>query len=141
MIKQQSFFEEILSPLTFPNGLESAKLEGFVFCSPSFSILQQHSLYLNAEQHEDQGDSHRSLTTSITTTAIQQQQLIATIAILLTFPPHEQHISNNSDDVSRIPIKVQHPPPKTTFKHQSVILVIKWFLLASFVRVIKFPIK
>ena len=70
----------------------------FHICSPCFSRLQQHSLYLNAEQHHDQVDSHCALTSS---------SQIATTAILLSFPPYEQHIQNNFDDVSPIPIKVQ----------------------------------
>ena len=36
---------------------------------------------------------------------------VATTAIPLSFPLHEQHIQNNFDDVNRIPIKV-HPTPQ-----------------------------
>ena len=63
-----------------------SKLRKFHICSPSFSRLQQDSHYLNAEQHQGQVDLHRALTSS---------SQIATTAILLSFPPLEQHIQNN----------------------------------------------
>ena len=86
--------------------------KGFIFALlPFLNYNSIHSHYLNAEQHQDQVDLHHALTSS---------SQIATTAVLLSFPPHEQHIQNNLDDVSAIPIKVHPPPPKTTFKHQSV---------------------
>ena len=69
---------------------------------------------------KDQVDLHRTLTSSAQ---------IATTAILLSFTLHEQHIQNNFHDVGPIRIKVHPPPPKTTFKHQSVNFVIELFLV------------
>ena len=51
--------------------------------SYSLSFLSYTTTAFNAEQHQYQVDSHRTLTSS---------SQIATTAILLTFPPHEQHI-------------------------------------------------
>ena len=95
-----------------------SEIRRFRIWSLSFSRLQQHSHYLNAEQ--DQVDLHRALTSS---------SQIATAAILLSFLPHEQHIQNNFDDVSPISIKVHPPLSKITFKHQSVNLVIELCLV------------
>ena len=101
-----------------------SEVRRFHICSLSFSRLQQNSHCLKAKQHQDQVDLHRALTSS---------SQIATAAILLSFPPHEQHIQNNFDDVSPIPIKVHPLPPKTTFKHQSVNLVIELFLVIELI--------
>ena len=111
------FFEEFLSPRTFPEwtGVCDVLKVSYLL---SFSRLRHHSHYLNAEQHQDQVDLRRALTSS---------SQIATTAILLFFPPHEQHIQYNFDDVGPIRIKVHPPSPKTTFKHQSVDFVIELF--------------
>ena len=96
-----SFFEEFLSSLTFPNGLESVKFEGFIFALLLF--LGYNSIHSIAMPN----NIKIKLTYIARNTSSSQ---IATTAILLFFSPHERHIRNNFDDVRPIPIKV-HPPP------------------------------
>ena len=92
-----SFFEEFLSSLTFPNGLESVKFKGFIFALLFLGYNSIHSIAMP-------NNIKIKLTYIARNTSSSQ---IATTTILLFF---SRHIRNKFDNVTPIPIKV-HPPP------------------------------
>ena len=102
-----SFFWGILITTNIPEWTEVSDVRKCHFCS-SFSGLQQHSHYLYAEQHQNQVDLHRAVTSS--------SQIAATAAVFYClFPLLNSTLKITLMMLAQYVSKCIHHPPKKTF--------------------------